>query len=81
LTVIKFSDKLPTPQQLELPRLRLAGLAHELTIDLAQCQEALMNSESAATLAAAIRRTADKLAEASAGWASISSTIPETWGI
>ena len=79
--VVTFPTMLPSPKQLELPRAQLSGIMHDLTIELTHCQGDLLRANNATEFAAAVLRTAEKLAEASAGWAAMSSTIRESWGI
>jgi hypothetical protein len=59
----------------EAERALLTRLLHDLHADLASSEMELMLAPSGAEFAAAIRRTADKLAEASAGWAAMSNTV------
>ena len=69
----------PTPEQLEQPRARLSELMHDLTVELMHRQADLLRATDAKEFAAAVFRTADKLAAASAEWASMASTIRESW--
>ena len=71
----------PTPEQLEQPRARLSELMHNLTVELMRRQADLLRAADSSEFAAAILRTADKLAEASVLWAAMSSTIRESWRI
>jgi len=73
--------EVPTPQELELPRARLSGLMHDLTVDLMHHQADLLRAQDASEFAATVFRTADRLAEANARWAAMSSTIRESWGM
>jgi hypothetical protein len=79
--VVKFPGKLPTLDQLELPRAQLCLLLSELAKEITKSQLALMASGNAVEFAAAVRKTADKLAVASTGWAEMSVTIRKSWGI
>jgi hypothetical protein len=81
MTVVKFPSKLPGPQHLELPRAQLCGLLQELANDVLGHANELRQANNASELAAAVRKTAGKLAEASAGWAAMSNNIREFWGI
>jgi hypothetical protein len=71
--------ELPTPEQLELPRAWLSELMHELTVELMHRQADLLRAVDTREFAAAVLRTADRLAEASARWGEMSSTIRESW--
>jgi hypothetical protein len=77
--VIKLPTKLPTLSQLELPQAQLVGLAHDLATYMLDCTNRLMAAKNAAEFGTAVHGTADKLAEASAGWAELSRTIRESW--
>jgi hypothetical protein len=81
MTIITFPSRMPTPQQLDLPRAELSLLLHELVTELIQYQSDLMMAQSAPEFAAAVRKTTDKLAEASAGWTQMSTIIREEWGL
>jgi len=81
MTVVKFPSKLPAPHQLELPRAQLCGVLQELANDMLGQANELMHANNASELAAAVRKTAGKVAEASAGWAEMSTKIRELWGI
>lgn len=81
MTILQFPNKLPTPQQLGLPRAQLIGLLHGLAAELATLQVELMKAGNAGEFAAVARKTAGKLAEANSGWNAISDTIRESWGI
>jgi hypothetical protein len=81
MNVVQFPTSLPAPHQLDLPRLRLIELTNSLAAELlAYCNE-LMNAKNAPEFAAVVRQTEAKLAEASAGWAAMSSTIRQSWNI
>ena len=73
--------EVPTPQELELPRMRLSRLMHDLTVDLMHYQEDLLRAQDASEFASTILRTADSLAEANACWTAMSTTIRESWGM
>jgi hypothetical protein len=81
MTIVQFPSKLPTPQQLELPRANLCSLAQELAADLTRSQMDLMQAKNPGEFAAAIRKTADKLAESAAAWTKLKAIIRESWGI
>jgi hypothetical protein len=78
---MSIPTEVPTPQELELPRTRLSGLIHDLTVDLMHHQADLLRAYDAAEFATTILRTADRLAEANERWAAMSSTIRESWGM
>lgn len=59
----------------------LIGQLSEVAADLTRRQLAIMQAGTAVEFAAVVRATADKLAEQSAGWAAMSSTIRESWSI
>jgi hypothetical protein len=81
MPIVQFPSKLPTPQQLELPRAHLSSLAQELAADLMQSQMELVQAKNPSQFAAAIRKTADKLAESAAAWTKLKEIIRESWGI
>ncbi|HWG76679.1 MAG TPA: hypothetical protein VN660_07770 [Steroidobacteraceae bacterium] len=81
MNIVSFPGALPAPHQLDLPRLRLIELTNSLAAELlGHCNE-LMKASNAPEFAAVVRKTADHLAEASAGWAAMSSTIRDCWRI
>ena len=80
MTVVKFPSKLPAPHQIELPRAQLCGVLQELANDMLEQANELMHANNASELAAAVRNTAGKVAEASAGWADMSTKIREFGG-
>ena len=80
MTVIRFPSTRPaTLSQLEIPRAQLCGLLTRLANEALQQAEELMKAASAAEFAAVVHETANKVSEASAGWASVSETIRESW--
>jgi hypothetical protein len=81
MTIATFPSKLPSPQQLELPRAQLCALLHELTNEVMARQLDLMKAGNASEFAAAVRQTAAKMAEASAGWTEMSNTIRKSWHV
>jgi hypothetical protein len=81
MSIVSFPSSLPAPHQLDLPRLRLIELTNALAAELlGHCGE-LMKASNAPEFAAVVRKTAEHLAQASAGWAAMSSTIRECWHI
>ena len=81
MNIVSFPSALPAPHQLDLPRLRLIELTNSLAAELlAHCSE-LMKASNAPEFASVVRKTAEHLAEASAGWTAMSSTIRECWHI
>lgn len=81
MNIVSFPTSLPAPHQLDLPRLRLIELTNSLAAELlGHCNE-LMQASNAPEFASVVRKTAGRLAEASAGWAAMSSTIRECWHI
>jgi hypothetical protein len=81
MTLVQFPSKLPTPQQLELPRAHLCSVAQELAAELTRSQMDLVQAKNPSEFAAAIRKTADKLAESAAAWTKLKRIIRESWGI
>jgi hypothetical protein len=81
MTVIKFPTKLPSPDQLELPRVQLIGLLQNLSGLLQARSLKLMEANNAAELAAVVRGIAGDTAEANTGWAELSEKIRVSWGI
>ena len=79
MAILNFPNKLPTPGQLELPRAQLIVLLHDLTAALTRCQLDLMEASNAPEFAAAVRKTAEKVGEASAGWNALCDTIRNSW--
>ena len=79
--ILNFPTKLPTPQQVELPRASLSGILQELTIAVMKCYEDVLKADSASELAAAVRKTAEVVGEASAGWSELRNTVRDSWGI
>jgi hypothetical protein len=61
----------PTPDQLELPRVKIGGIVHDLNATLSNLQLRLITAGTADELAAAIVETHRTLAEASAGFAGL----------
>jgi hypothetical protein len=81
MSIVSFPSALPAPHQLDLPRLRLIELTNSLAAELlGDCNE-LMKASNAPEFAAVLRKSGDRLAAASAGWAAMSSTIQESWHI
>lgn len=81
MAIVSFPTALPTPHELDLPRLRLIELTNSLAAQLlGDCNE-LMKATNAPEFAAVLRKTSNRLAAASAGWAEMSSTIRESWKI
>jgi hypothetical protein len=81
MVVLNFPSKLPTPQQLVLPRAQLSELLLELTKEIMQCQEELLKADNAPEFAAAVRKTAEKVGEASAGWSALCDIVRDSWRI
>jgi hypothetical protein len=81
MTIVRFPSKLPTPQQLEVPRAHLCSLAQELAADLTRSQMDLVQAKNPSEFAAAIRKTSDKLVESAAAWTKLNGIIRESWGI
>ena len=81
MSVIQFPTPLPAPDQLDLLRLKLIELTNNLAAELlGHCGE-LAKTTNAPELAAVIRKTDAKLAEASAGWQTMSDAIRKSWHI
>jgi hypothetical protein len=81
MTVVQFPSALPAPHQLDLLRLKLIELTNSLAAELlGHCNE-IMKVQSAPEFAALLRKTENRLAEASAGWTAMSHTIRESWHI
>ena len=81
MNIVSFPSALPAPHQLDLPRLRLMELTNSLAAELlSHCNE-LTKASTAPEFAAVVRKTAEHLADASAGWAAMSRTIRECWHI
>ncbi len=81
MTVVQFPTSLPSPEQLDLPRLKLIELTNKLAAELlGHCNE-LMKATNAPEFAAVVRKTAVQLAEASAGWAAMSGAIRDSWHV
>jgi hypothetical protein len=74
-------SKVPPPEQFERLRVELLLLMNILACELLEHQQALDRSVSAREFAATVQETAQKLAEASAGWSTMANTIREHWGV
>lgn len=81
MKIVRLPTKLPAPDTLELPRAQLAGLLKDLAGLLTARSLELMEAENAPQFAAVVRELEKDTAEASAGWAALSKTIRESWGI
>lgn len=79
-TVSFFPSKIPEPGQLEIPRVMLFSLLHNLTKELMLRQGDLLKVDNAAEFAAVVRKTADKLAEASDSLTAMAQTVRDSWG-
>ncbi len=81
MSVVQFPTPLPAPEQLDILRLKLIELTNDLAAEiLGHCGE-LAKTTDAPHLAAVVRKTEDKLAEASAGWQAMSAAIRKSWHI
>jgi hypothetical protein len=81
VSVVQFPTSLPSPEQLDLARLKLIELTNNLAAELlAHCNE-LMKAANAPEFTVVVRKTESKLAEASAGWLAMSTVIRESWHI
>jgi hypothetical protein len=81
MTIVNFPTKLPAPHQLEFPRAQLSGLLNDLNAELMQRQLDLLKAGNAVEFATAVRKAAEELAKASAGWSALANTIRESWRI
>lgn len=81
MTVVKFPTSIPSAERLELPRAQLVGLLHALSETLLQNANDLMAAENAPELGAVVHRAAAALDEAARGWASLSATVRDSWGV
>ena len=77
--VLRLPTRLPTPNQLELPRAQRIDLAEELANDLLLFAGSLMTTANAAEFATGVGAIADKLAEAAANWGRYSGKIQTSW--
>lgn len=84
MTIVTFPGKLPAPQQLSSipnpPGLRELDLPGPRTLSRHHHLD-LMKAGNASEFAAAVRQTAAKMAEASAGWTEMSNTIRKSWHV
>jgi hypothetical protein len=76
-----FPTKLPDPNQVELLGLQLSGILMELARDLQSQALELIRASDAGEFATVVRKTADTVAGASAGWVALSNKIKESWRI
>jgi hypothetical protein len=79
--MIKFPTKLPSPGQLELPRVQLTEMLHELNKELVRRSLELMKADNAAEFGAVVRKTLATVSEASNVWKAFSDTIRDSWRI
>jgi hypothetical protein len=81
VNIVKFPTKLPSPDELDLPRAKIVELLEAMSNRaLARCNGAMVASN-AAELAALIRGAADDAASDSEGWQEVLQTIRDSWGI
>jgi hypothetical protein len=81
VSIVQFPTSLPSPEQLDLARLKLVELTNNLAADLlAHCNE-LMKTTNAPEFTVIVRKTEAKLAEANAGWSAMSTAIRDSWHI
>lgn len=81
MNIIKLPTKLPSPDEIELPRAQLCALLQDLNVELMKAQGELMKANNAPEMAEAVRATVQKLTEARGGWLELSRTIRDSWGI
>ena len=71
MNIVQFPKQKPRPGQLDMPRAKLAELAHNLSMSLLTSTGAIARAETAEELAAAIVEIHKQVSEAQAGWASL----------
>ncbi len=71
MSIVQFPKQKPRPGQLDLPRAKLAELAHNLSMALLTSTGAIARADTAEDLAAAIAEIHKHVSEAQMGWAGL----------